>query len=127
MFPAARRPSSGVTIFIRLKWNSVSRRKMRLTNSCEYGRECAAGQPGAGRFFEGAEKKHWKTAPRHCDDELYWARVTLLNIDDSVEVVGDSGFFGGSSCTARFPLPRLRDAGGLTTDAGASSAFMERR
>jgi hypothetical protein len=40
------------------KWNPVSRRKMRLTNSCEYGRECAAGQPGAGRFFEATEKKH---------------------------------------------------------------------
>ena len=63
----------------------------------------------------------------HCDDELYWARVTLLNIDDSVEVVEVSGFFGGSSCTARFALPRLRDAAGLTMDAGTSSAFMERR
>jgi hypothetical protein len=30
---------------------------MRLTNSCEYGRECAAGQPGAGRFFEAAREK----------------------------------------------------------------------
>lgn len=112
---------------------------MRLTNSCEYGRECAAGQPAAGRFLEGAEKNHRKTAPslcekalrkgftiRLCDDELYWARVTLLNIDDSVEVVEVSGFFGGSSCTACF-VPRLREAGGLTTGAGASSAFMERR
>src|SRR5260221_4704264 len=60
----------------------------------------------------------------HCDDELYWARVTLPSSDDSVEV---SGGFGGSSCTARFPLLRLRDARGLTTDAGTSSAFMERR
>src|SRR5882757_7133439 len=59
-----------------------------------------------------------------CDDELYCARVTLPNSDDSVEV---SGVFGWSSCTACFALLRLRDAGGLTTDAGASSAFMERR
>src|ERR1700716_2043000 len=59
-----------------------------------------------------------------CDDELYCARVTLPSSDDSVEV---SGVFGGSSCTACFALLRLRDAGGLTTDAGASSAFMERR
>jgi hypothetical protein len=104
---------------------------MRLTNSCEYGRECAAGQPGAGRFFEGLRKSTGKPpqdfAISHCDDELYWARVTLLNIDDSVEVVEVSGLFGGSSCTACFALPRLRDAGGLTTGAGASSAFMERR
>src|SRR6266852_1225035 len=72
--------------------------------------------------------KAWRSGftIRHCDDELYWARVTLLNIDDSVEVVEVSGFFGGSSCTARFPLPRLRGAEGLTTDAGTSSAFMER-
>src|SRR5450631_144191 len=64
---------------------------------------------------------------RLCDNELYWARVTLLNIDDSVEVVEVSGFFGGSSCTVCFALLRLRHAGGLTTGAGASSAFMERR
>jgi len=42
------------------KWNPVSRKKMRLTNRCEYGRECAAGQPGAGGFFEGPGKSTGK-------------------------------------------------------------------
>ena len=83
--------------------------------------------PARAGSLGGAEKRNQKRAPKHCDDELYWARVTLPNSDDSVEVVEVSGFLGGSSCTACLPLLRLRGAGGLLTDAGASSAFMERR
>jgi hypothetical protein len=46
----------------------------------------------------------------------------LVKSDDSAV----SGFWGGSSTTARFPMLRLRGGAGLT-EAGGSSAFMARR
>ncbi len=51
----------------RAKWNPVSREKMRLTIICahsaecaqgEYGRECGAGQPGAGSEHTNFAKTH---------------------------------------------------------------------
>jgi hypothetical protein len=47
--------------------------------------------------------------------------LALVKSDDSVV----SGFWGGSSTTARFPMLRLRGAG--LTEAGGSSAFMASR
>jgi hypothetical protein len=39
---------------------------MRLTNHAEYGRESAAGQPGARIKAIGAAKTHKKSTPKRC-------------------------------------------------------------
>jgi hypothetical protein len=52
------------------KWKPVSRKKMRLTEQAEYGRECAAGQPGAASTAINLANAHENPAPRYCNHEL---------------------------------------------------------